>query len=907
MPSSIKFDDQVINFFENFVFVKGCCVQVMARPAQSGGHRRIVRSSNDWAFGGWFTDPYHLVAQLKRLEDVSAYCTFNPVRIDHRPAAGKHNLQFLRHGEGASDEDISCLRYLLIDIDPERDIHKNPSTAEELAACEALRDRIVADKGLAPHCLTGVSGNGGTILVRIDDLENTPENRDAAGAFVDSLRDYEGEKGAHVDSNSSIYSPSRMISIPGTMKCKGLYSTPDKPWRVSSLSSNAVTPFDLMAWADEHGVVRSDPIKKKSKRKHQKDAFHQASTWLFSGHTGVAIQGNDGDAFTFGIAFKLVHGFGLSQYDALELMRRWNQSCIPSWEDAKLASKVIAADEEPASRPRGWALHNRAVTEGLVFTDGRESPPASPPEAPAGLPPEPPDGPPAGDDFPDLPDKHGAPLDDPVKLARLFIDECSAVPGFPRYRWHAGHWWKWNDSHYQVVPDKEVKSTLLLFIDKKMDAFNIEQFKNQAPSDEKPPRYLKPSKNLLDLMEVALRGLVPLSSPGLESTFWIGQPAAPWAPSEIVPFSNRLMHIPSFIKNSKKAWIAKTPRLFNTYSLNYRFNYNSYDGPIDPPDVLKYYCETSLGGDEQVIRCVQQMLGYLMVPSNRYQKMFFIIGPPRAGKGLLLKMIQAVIGIENIVYPTFSSLATVPFGKQQLLGKAVAILGDARLSGRTDVATVVESILSITGDDPQTVSRKYNVDITQKLACRFVISSNMIPRLSEASGALLARAIIINLPSSFVGREDTGLDEKLLAHTQEIARWGIDGLVSLTESKGFAEPDSSVELRHKLLQLSSPVLHFADECLVRNVGSNQPIAEVYAAFKDWCRVEGKDFVPDRVGFERDLVSAVKGITLRGGTMYGASVIKSAAEILSSPPLHILGGSNGSNGHHAADEPSIHLD
>jgi putative DNA primase/helicase len=71
--------------------------------------------------------------------------------------------------------------------------------------------------------------------------------------------------------------------------------------------------------------------------------------------------------------------------------------------------------------------------------------------------------------------------------------------------------------------------------------------------------------------------------------------------------------------------------------------------------------------------------------------------------------VQALLGKSRVCSPTLSSLAT-DFGKQVLIEKAVALIADARLSGRTDSAVVVERLLSISGEDPQTVARKYLPD-----------------------------------------------------------------------------------------------------------------------------------------------------------------------------------------------------
>lgn len=56
-------------------------------------------------------------------------------------------------------------------------------------------------------------------------------------------------------------------------------------------------------------------------------------------------------------------------------------------------------------------------------------------------------------------------------------------------------------------------------------------------------------------------------------------------------------------------------------------------------------------------------------------------------------MLRRLIGVENTVGPTLASLAE-SFGLSPLIGKPLAIIGDARLSARSDRSAVTERLLS---------------------------------------------------------------------------------------------------------------------------------------------------------------------------------------------------------------------
>src|SRR5262249_12040822 len=147
-----------------------------------------------------------------------------------------------------------------------------------------------------------------------------------------------------------------------------------------------------------------------------------------------------------------------------------------------------------------------------------------------------------------------------------------------------------------------------------------------------------------------------------------------------------------------------------------------------------------------------------------------ILGPKRSGKGTIVRVQRALLGAQNTCAPTLSSLG-LPFGLQPLLGKTLATITDARLSGRTDLAQVTERLLSVSGEDEQTVDRKHLPSLTVHLPVRFMILTNELPRLKDSSGALVGRLVILRQTQSWYGQEDRTLTTRLLEELPGILRW----------------------------------------------------------------------------------------------------------------------------------------
>ena len=83
--------------------------------------------------------------------------------------------------------------------------------------------------------------------------------------------------------------------------------------------------------------------------------FERAALWL--NKVPPAISGQNGHSTTYTAAVGLVHGFGLSETDALSLLSDWNRSCKPPWSDRDLIHKVRDAASKPHDKPAGHLLH----------------------------------------------------------------------------------------------------------------------------------------------------------------------------------------------------------------------------------------------------------------------------------------------------------------------------------------------------------------------------------------------------------------------------------------------------------------------------------------------------------------------------------------------------------------------
>jgi len=490
--------------------------------------------------------------------------------------------------------------------------------------------------------------------------------------------------------------------------------------------------------------------------------------------------------------------------------------------------------------------------------DGLTEPQADPPAKP------PPSPPPAARDTCHVRESE----DDPHRLARLFRSDHMTAGGLGLRFWQDG-WWRWDGCAYRSFPDKELRADFTELVKRNFDERNLaalalwEASKAGEGGKESPaPTARKVTTRLVSDALQALTGMTVLPS-ATEPPAWIGKPDAT-PPQELLVCLNTMVHLPEWVRG-RGGLHPLTPRFFTLNSLDFAFDAHA----PSPCGWLRFLREL-WPEDHQSIETLQEWAGYTMLPDTSLQKILLLLGPKRSGKGTISRVLQRLIGLANVCGPTLGSLAT-PFGLQPLLGKTLAIVSDARLSHRTDSAVIAERLLAVSGEDTITVDRKHLLSVTCKLPTRFMLLSNELPRLADASGALAGRMILLRLTRSFYGKEDPTLTAKLTAELPGILLWAVEGWRRLKERGRFAQPESAQAIIQDLEDLGSPISAFVRERCEVGPGCEVAVKELFASWKSWCETVGKKEPGSEQTFGRDLRAAVPGLDDRKPRVNGSRV------------------------------------
>ncbi len=418
---------------------------------------------------------------------------------------------------------------------------------------------------------------------------------------------------------------------------------------------------------------------------------------------------------------------------------------------------------------------------------------------------------------------------DPEVLAEWYIDR-NQLDGYPTIRYWRGSFMRYCDGHYTEIPAVEVRADILRRLREAFTGL---------------------TQNVIGNAFEHVRASVMLDS-RLEPPCWIHDSEPGWTPNETLVMRNGLVNLPNYFA-CKPHLLPPTPKFFATSAIDYDF-----DAEAAIPERWLNFLGELWGDDDQSIATLQEWMGYCTTHDTRQQKCLMLVGPRRSGKGTVCRIMSAVVGSSNVAGPTLSSLSD-RFGLWPLLDKTLAIFADVRLSGRADQAVIVERLLSITGEDRLTIDKKSVAPVTMKLPVRLMLVSNELPRLSDSSGALIGRLLLLQLNRSFYGEEDPHLLDKLMPELPGILLWALQGWRRLRERGRFTQPDSSLELLGELSDLSSPVGQFVRERCVVDAESWVASSEIYQAWCDWCEQTGRREPGTIQTFGRDLHAVVAGL------------------------------------------------
>jgi hypothetical protein len=256
---------------------------------------------------------------------------------------------------------------------------------------------------------------------------------------------------------------------------------------------------------------------------------------------------------------------------------------------------------------------------------------------------------------------------DPFILAQRHFDHTRLPDGAPSLAFVHGEMFQYYPGGWRLTPVRELRAPVRDTIQSAFDENWI----------VKPGQRLTPPSVMGSHVTNTITALESLAhcpmDPTVTPPFWLS-PQYDSHPLDLLVMRNGILDLRKWLDGADHFY-PLTAHLFVEAVGDYDFDASH----LHAPNWIRFL--ESLGQDDQWYACLQQMMGSFLWPAYDLQKLYMFVGPPRCGKGTIARVLEGLLGVQNVCSPNLADFAK-PFGLEQALGKRLAIVPEVGFPSR---------------------------------------------------------------------------------------------------------------------------------------------------------------------------------------------------------------------------------
>jgi putative DNA primase/helicase len=229
-----------------------------------------------------------------------------------------------------------------------------------------------------------------------------------------------------------------------------------------------------------------------------------------------------------------------------------------------------------------------------------------------------------------------------------------------------------------------------------------------------------------------------------------------------------------------------------------------------------------------------------------FQKGLLLVGAPRSGKGLLLRVMEWINGSSAVVAPNLATWLKGEKSTQGLIGKKWIVFPDMRLKPPRMYGQNLDPgglphdslamLLSITSGDSVEIGQMWTQSWKGRLPGKVGIASNDVPNFNDP--VLPTRLIKLAFEIGHLGTEDRELPDRLKRELPGIAQRFHRAYLRVLERGYFVQPRSSIRLEQQAAMGSDPFARFLLETYVPDPVGEATIGRIVFLRGQWCDEQG---------------------------------------------------------------------
>jgi P4 family phage/plasmid primase-like protien len=373
-------------------------------------------------------------------------------------------------------------------------------------------------------------------------------------------------------------------------------------------------------------------------------------------------------------------------------------------------------------------------------------------------------------------------LDDPHRLARLFLEHKASHADRPRLIHYREQFWFWTGTHWVRWPDTEVRAAVTACCKQIFDA----EFTEGESEDGKKKKVPKVTTGLVGNVIQALMGDVIVSR---------DTPQPSWLDSgrqgmELLAMANGLLDVGAHLAGQEDCLRPHSPLWFSPVFMSYNFD------PTATCSEWQKFLDRNLGGRHgPKALLLQQWFGYLLLPDTSQQRFLMMVGEGANGKSVVCAVLRGMLDDDNVSAVPFELFGD-KFRLEGTLGKLANIVAEV---GELDRDRVAEGVLkAFISGDAMAFEQKFKPAFTARPTARLVLATNNPPRFSDKSDGVWRRMSYLPFDVQIPENERVlGMDSvewwRDRNELSGILNWALAGLQKLRLRGRFDEPPDSRE------------------------------------------------------------------------------------------------------------------
>ena len=274
----------------------------------------------------------------------------------------------------------------------------------------------------------------------------------------------------------------------------------------------------------------------------------------------------------------------------------------------------------------------------------------------------------------------------------------------------------------------------------------------------------------------------------------------------------------------------------------------AYNPEAKCPIIEQFFKDVMPNKDD--ITVVQEWFGYCLYRDYKYHRLLVMEGKGRNGKGETLRLLKALLGIENCAEVSLTVLETEPFAKARLHKKMVNISGDI---GNSAIKNI-NMINGLTGGDLQEANRKHLSTVKFTSYAKQTFGLNELPGVYANVDAFYDRLLLINYPVKFIDKDDIKQEDDTtlikpkdvditnkLQTTKELSgllNWSLKGFQRLEKNKDFSYNKSTKEVKRLYTKKSNSFKSYVETELKFGGDGEIVKKDLRNKYVIWCRENG---------------------------------------------------------------------